>query len=829
MCYNIPSPCSLQRNTEEEGVWRMNQSELIRFADEIYNDIGALRRAFTEPQRGFGPYLYLPVVNSGENATLENAERLVASCKRDGYAGLIPYYPSEENSRPFEERYLDTMKAVYDACAAYGLKSAYFDDHLVMESFFEQNPDAAKEMDCFILNDYEHECVSGETFVRSLSDTEKIMSIVAVEADTAEILDLRSFITETGEIRWKVPEGNWILHRYVCERDSDARLINMLNYDVCIRYFTRTCRVLCDALDEEARASMRVLICRNVQYGGKNRRMWSPEFNEIFRARFGFDPAPYYPCLFQDAGISSQHYRALMMSCRASMLSEGYMKAAADFAAARGMLATGFAIESKATACSWLFGDGQMLHRYLPMPGISMPFAYLYGLNGIKVAAGASDSFERGLLSADMFRRYEDLGEDILYRETMNAFVRGVNFLMTHFGEEEEKTLPQETGARQIISGLFAHNRAAEDYTDFCARTSMMLRGGRHVCETAVLYPIHSIHARTYLYEFALSGFEYPAVLENADYMTVMNNLLTYGCMDAEFLHPDVLCENCYSEDGYLYRSTGTAGGRYSMVILPGTDMISVRAMRMLAKFYDDGGRILATGCLPVHAFELEETISCLGMEKTRYDAEVQQLAAHIFGADAVDPSVFREVYSNTNENGGTACFIPAITTAVDGTDMVPAADMMGILRSFAAPADVLFVHPPKIEYSGVVAYDLPTFRHIGVDVKLARSGSLGYLHRRNNLCDMYYITNTTDKVYENDVLLHGRLNVEEWNPYKGKAHRVPFEHVRVGEEVYTLVRLSLPAASSTFLVCPTTPAGRDGIRPSGVTGELREYRLPRN
>jgi len=791
----------------------------------MYPDAAALRRAFNDPHQMFGPYIYMPVVNSGENATALRAEKLIASYKKDGYAGVIPYYPSEAESRPFETGYEESLRAIYDACAAYGLKSAYFDDPTVMSSYLDTHPDTEAELECRVLCDYEHECVTGETFRRALSGSGKLMSLVAVDVDTAEILDLRQYITADNEIVWEVPEGNWVLHRYVCEHDDESQLINMMDYDVCIRYFSETCRTLLDSLDEEARAAVRTMICRNVQYGGKNRRMWSDDFNEVFRERFGYDPAPYYPCLFQDAGPSSRHYRAQLMSCRAAMLTDGYMKAAADFTAARDMTVTGFAIESKATACSWLFGDGQMLHRHAPVPGISLPFAYLYGLNGIKVAAGASDGFDRGLLSADMFRRYEGLTDEIIYKETMNALGRGVNILMTHLGEDREVLPAAESAGKPILSELFSHNRAAEDYTDFCSRASLMLRGGRHVSDVAVLYPIHSVHARTFLYEFSLSGFEYPAVLENADYMTVMNNLLTYGCMDAEFLHPDVLTDSCYSEGGFLYRGSG--GGRYSAVILPGTDMISIHALRKLAKFFDEGGRILATGCLPECAFEMEEPGAASSAELSRYDAEVRSLCEHIFGTEAADPSIFREIYSNTNGNGGIACFIPAITTAVDGTDMIPAADMMNIIHSFRLTQDVVFVHPPKIEYSGVVAYDLPTFRKIGVDVRLAHSGSLGILHRKNELCDVYFITNTTSAPYENEVLLRGRHTVEEWNPYRGKAHRIPYEHVRYQDEVYTVVRLNLPAASCTFLVSPNPAGGREALRAVTADETLREYTMP--
>ena len=96
----------------------MNNVKPTRFADELYADCAALRRAFNDPHQMFGPYLYLPVVNSGENATAPRAEKLIASYKKDGYGGVIPYYPSEGESRPFEDGYAEALRAVYNACAA---------------------------------------------------------------------------------------------------------------------------------------------------------------------------------------------------------------------------------------------------------------------------------------------------------------------------------------------------------------------------------------------------------------------------------------------------------------------------------------------------------------------------------------------------------------------------------------------------------------------------------------------------------------------------------------------------------------------------------------
>ena len=122
-----------------------------RFADEMYPDAAALRRAFSVPHPMFGPCMYFPVVLEGENATAGRAEKVIAGYKKDGYAGVIPYYPSEGDSRPFGEGYRDAMLSVYQSCASNGLMSGYFDDHLAMESYLEMHPEYADELDCPLL------------------------------------------------------------------------------------------------------------------------------------------------------------------------------------------------------------------------------------------------------------------------------------------------------------------------------------------------------------------------------------------------------------------------------------------------------------------------------------------------------------------------------------------------------------------------------------------------------------------------------------------------------------------------------------------------------
>ena len=276
----------------------------------------------------------------------------------------------------------------------------------------------------------------------------------------------------------------------------------------------------------------------------------------------------------------------MMMTCRASLLTEGYLKAAADICQSREIFCTGFPAESKATFCSWMFGDGQLLHRHASAPGVSIPFAYLYGINGIKVASGAADDFGKEVVSADMFKYYQQLNKDILYRETLNTLVRGVNMLFVHLGED--RTDASSTFGEKdtdLFGQLFTKNTDLTEYADFTTRAQALLRGGDHVCDAAIVYPIHSLHSYVFLYQSENStGFEYPTTPAVADYMELMNNLLGYVGVDATFLHPDVLRDRAFSDDGILYikDTKNEVVQKYKVLFLPSMSLVSLKTLRVI-------------------------------------------------------------------------------------------------------------------------------------------------------------------------------------------------------------------------------------------------------
>lgn len=794
-------------------------------------DAAALKKQFQSDKNPEGPLVYLPINKMQLDEAHDVISRLMSGYRKSGYSGVIPFVSNKHGVKALSDEYYTVYDIIKKEADTNQLELAYLDDTYVMREYISSLDDSSRAV-CKILTKYEYSCTEGQVLKRKLHSEFKLMSLVAVNDDDLTFRDLREFVktNENGEriIEWDVPEGNWNIEEYICEPDYNANFINILDNEVSAEYLRETLGKLYDKYSDKKSKQFDIFICRNIMYAGKNRRMWHEGFNEHFKEEYGFDPSPYYTLLFRDYGESARKYKCMLMKCRSDMMIEGYMKAAAAFCAARDIFCTGFPAESKASACSWLFGDGQMLHKYAAAPGVSLPFAYLYGINGIKVAAGAADAFGDEVVTADLFNYYLTLSREIIYRESMNAFVRGVNMIFAHLGEDRTKD-DGAIGENSVWGSIFSRSDDLSEYASFVSRVQTMLRGGEHVYESAILYPIHSLHSLVYLYQSSETGFEYPSTPENADYMELMNNFLNYVGIDTAFIHPDIVSEHAFTENGILYLESknGSSVQKIKLLILPSMSLISLKTLRVIKKFFIEGGKIIATDSLPSSAFESASVLKHndrLISGETDEDREVKEIINYIFGSEATDNRIYKMYYKNESEKGGIAYFLPANKTSVDGTDTVSADILYQATENFGIAPDVYINNMPRREFLGVVNYHLPAFMKVGIDKRLAKGCSMNYIHKRFSGCDIYYFTNTSGDAYHGEILLRGNLSPEEWNPYNGKTKKLVSDGVRFRGADYTKITLDILPSSCTFVVCPIQRTQKELARDMTSAEELPEF-----
>ena len=203
---------------------------------------------------------------------------------------------------------------------------------------------------------------------------------------------------------------------------------------------------------------------------------------------------------------------------------------------------------------------------------------------------------------------------------------------------------------------------------------------------------------------------------------------------------------NLYSvHDGRLVLNTRQTRQEYRLLILPAGKVISAETLKRIKEFYDKGGRILATGQLPVQSAEFGR------------DTEITALIGQIFGIDPTLPMPAKET-SAANKQGGRTIFVPAVTRETLRTAiarLVPSPDVrIPLLADMKAPADslggplgVLRDHPLTPEMLGMFSY----------------------IHKQKEGRDIYLFANSTNRPVDTWVEVRGKHRLDRWDPYTGE------------------------------------------------------------
>lgn len=768
-----------------------------------HNDYTYIRSHFQNPSASehLTSFLVLPCspdVEPDEKVLRNHILHFVDFCRKANIRTIIPCFCQATTSP--EDFSLERLRLCYDLLLSLAQKQemhvAFHLERAIEEYILRSEAECYEnEMRARTLSVRSYVCAAGEPTHLTLQDGVH-MSTVGFCEESGQVIDLAEHIHEN-ELDWDTPRGNWLVKDFLCLPDDERDHANYLNYDASRAYIEQAFSFFGDIFSKYS-GTLCMLYYSDICFRSRNRRDWDEHFNTFFENRYHFSPVTHYPALFCSYGEKAHHLKAVFGDCRAVMLREGFMKAARDVAESRGLHCFGAVAEPKTTACSWLSGDNMFNNYY--NAGALLDKAYMYGTNSIKIAAGAAYNYDHKVVCCELFRAYHVESQEILYKDTMNAFARGANLMLTHLPRLASSKTDAEN-EKEFHTPFGAHWEVG--YTRFLTRMQRVLRGGAHVADIALLYPIYSIHNRTYLYDCPAKGFEYPHTHPSLDYMSVINSLSIYAGHDLTVLHPETLDAKCHIEDGgTLIMENEINTESFRIVVLPGTEVIRLSNLYKLAEFYDKGGKIISTGILPRMAFEYDET--------GENDREVLRLVDHIFGKDANSPEILREFYHNQNENGGEAYVLYAGSTAADGTSMVSGATIQDALIDFKLPFDVILPFMPRVECPGAFNLTYPEYEHLGLHKNFPGGGMINHIHKRRGLVDIYYFSNTTERPYDNYAMIRGRHIPEEWNPHTGKIKTLACEYVTSRGAVYTRFLLNLAPTEARLIVCNGEKAPKD-------------------
>jgi hypothetical protein len=590
------------------------------------------------------------------------------------------------------------------------------------------------------------------------------LGAVMMNRDTHARIDVSDRKSAENVLECDVPAGNWkIMAFYLNDAFRPASqkggAVDYLDHDAVAKYIALDFDPYYAHLKEYFGTVIKRTFYDEPSMHLVDGRMWTPNFNREFQKKYGYSPMTNYPALWYDIGPDTAAARNALFGFHAELYASNYIGQVAAWCAQHGIKMGGHQDQEETRNPVAISGDLMKVFEHEQVPTIDDIYYPGRSLVSYKIVTSAAFNYDRPECMAETYAAYRNLTPAIALRTAMDQFAMGINMQM-------------DARPREMDTNIGT----------FIGRMGYMLRGGRHVADVAMLYPIASLQAD---YHFAnpasrragsSSGMYYAleggVVAPENDYMDI--GLMLYHSLrvDYTYLHPEVLVSRCTVEQQKLVLNNQENREEFRVLILPGGNALSAAAARKLLEFYRGGGTIIATHKLPSQSAEFNR------------DKEVQDMVAEVFGFSPDDPQNnevvimaddFKSYFVRTNGAGGRGYFLP-----------LPDIKTLNLILKETDPVrDVDIQEPPLWPVKLATSYE----------------GALTYLHKVKGGHDIYFFANSADKPVDTKVVLRGDKNLSIWNPHTGEMEKAETTQSVLAGQPVTTAHLVLPPVRATFFV----------------------------
>ena len=702
----------------------------------------------------WGSYLLGP--GGGPTTGLSDAY-LKASHRAPSDKGVV--YLSEEYFRLYKLAIAEGMKHNFPMTTLYDEWN--YPSGIVGGQFYSKYPElAAKSLEMVEKN------VTGPVQA-TLEIPEGIyIGAVMMNMENFKRIDISKQLSGKTTIKCSVPKGSWkvmvfYLNTAFRPQSQKGGFVDYLDKEAVAKYIEMNFDPYYTHLKEYFGTVIKRTMYDEPAMHLMDGRMWTPHFNREFEKKYHYSPMIYYPALWYNIGEETAAARNALFGFHAELFSENYIGQMAEWCAKHGINLGGHLDQEEARNPVAINGDLMKAFRYQQVPGHDD--IYYPGRSNVsyKIIASVCYNYDRPEFITETYAAYRAMSSTIAMRTALDQFTMGVNV---------------QLGSRPADIGPVMDR--------FVGRTSYLLRGGRHVADIAVVYPIASLQSA---YSFAgpkvssrkgssaemYYALEGGIVPPETDYMNIGETLFRSLRVDYTWLHPEILVEKCTVVNKQLILNNSVNREDYRVLILPGGDTFSAEAAKKVLEFYRGGGTVIATSKLPVKSAEFNR------------DKEVRDMVAEVFGISDNNPMTaeisivvdnFTSYFMNPNKAGGRGYFLPNPELKVMETVLKEALPVKDVDIKEAA------LWPLKMG----TAYD----------------GALTYIHKVKDGKDIYFFANSSDKAIETEVSLRGDLKgIEIWNPHTGESKKAEALTTTVNDQKITTFKLYLAPVSSVFYV----------------------------
>jgi len=713
------------------------------------------------------------------NGTLETAEikrQLQDARHKSGFSGVAVLPVNHTRPDYLSEDYFARYEDILETCKSLGMKVIFYDDIGFPSGTAGGQLKRLYPEHVMCRLDMLAEDVTGpQAWSRPLPQGTP-MAAVAMNVDTLERREM-SVSQDGKQIQWQVPAGTWRLMIFTCVRDGGP-YVDYLSPEAVDAFFTLTYDKYYERFADHFGSTIKMTFFDDVGLRQASRRNWTPAFNAKFKKKYNRSPALLYPALWFDIGPDTAAARVALFGFRAELLSEGFPRRVQQWAAAHAVQSSGHAMGQYHPQPTFLGGDHIKFYEHSDIPMIDSIHYYGHGRPGFKLTSSAACSYDRPLTTVEIYGNFrETFDADMLYRNGMELFARGANVFLPHGMWYN----PKAVRIKPLISD-FNPDIAADlaEYNDWVGRASLLLQGGRSVVDIGVLYPVAAMQAHARLDAVvdqpSIKGNVHPGlyVPPESD-LNLLSDSLTGGARrDFTFLHPEILDDRCDIDGPLLKLKNKVNHQAYKVLIMPGCRVIHLSNLQKIKAFYDAGGKVVATTMLPSQSAEFG------------HDADVRQAIEHIFGIMPGTSLPDKRIVTHRSTNGGAAHFVPAFKQYPQTlTDVLALASPVSDVRF--GPGAPRLTHLPQ---SGS-----------GPPKEGPHTGMLSYLHKVKEGRHIYFMANSTDAPVDTEVVLHGKLDLQCWNPHDGTMKDVNTRIMTEHGIHCTQIHLKMDALKTLFLV----------------------------